>query len=135
MCMSSVLPLPVAIQKASLLRSCCVNGSTRLAAGTAFPDASSGGRDEGAPLIEGLHMLVQPTKQRLWVAEVPVEVDLGEQQGQVLEVLGIEVRPRMVAPLGDAPPVADDVLVVGQAAGPAAAPAGRKAAAGSDESG
>src|SRR5581483_6791270 len=47
-------------------------------------------------------------------AEIPVQINLGEEQRQVLEVLRVKERPPVVPPFRDLPPVAHDVLVVGQ---------------------
>ncbi len=54
-------------------------------------------------------MGVEFGKERFHISEVPVQVDLGEQQGQVLEVLPAD----RFAPVGiDGLGMADDVLVV-----------------------
>ena len=63
--------------------------------------------------VPGCHLLVQPCQQGLRIPEVPVEIDLGEQQGQVLEVLphhGLVAARK--APLVEPLRVPDDVLVV-----------------------
>ncbi|MFH1886508.1 MAG: hypothetical protein ABIM40_07405 [Pseudomonadota bacterium] len=53
-------------------------------------------------------------KQLFRVAEVPVQIDFREQEGQVLEILGIEGVPEMVAFFRDSLPMADDVVVIAQ---------------------
>ena len=41
----------------------------------------------GLVRIVGVHLLIQLHKQRIGVAKVAVQIDLGEEQGQVLEIL------------------------------------------------
>jgi len=57
---------------------------------------------------------VQVGEQLFRVAEVPIEINLGEEQRQVLEVLRVEEGPGVVSPLRDPLPMVHDVLVVGQ---------------------
>ena len=67
----------------------------------------------GARLVVPFDLKVQRIAQRNRVGEVPVEVDLGEQQRQILEVLPYDRRLRLRHPLGvDRQCVADDVVVV-----------------------
>ena len=93
-CISSVLPLPVALQKASF----------------------AGHRLIGLDLVavaicrvELGNVGVQVGQQLVRVAEVAVEVDLGEEQAEILKIL----PPDRLGPAGaDGLGVADDVLVV-----------------------
>ena len=69
----------------------------------------------GLALVAGGHLLVQIPEQRLGIAEVAVEVDLAEEQGQILEVLPDDRLiaagyPPVVQPLR----VLDDVLIIFQ---------------------
>ena len=103
-CISSVLPLPVALQKASLLS--CGQASA----------SSSKRRDLvglGLVGVVGGDLRVQRREQRLGIAEVAVEVDFGEEQRQVLEVLPDDrLLAARDAPLVQPLRVLDDVLVV-----------------------
>jgi len=59
------------------------------------------------------HLFVQAIEQVLTVVEVPVQIQLGEQQRQVLEVLHLQLKAlQLVALGGDGLPVGDDVQVV-----------------------
>jgi hypothetical protein len=59
------------------------------------------------------HFLVQAIEQVLTVVEVPVQIQLGEQQREVLEVLHLQFMAlQLVALGGDGLPVGDDVQVV-----------------------
>ena len=63
----------------------------------------------------GIELLAEPIQVRAQsgpVSEVTVKVVLGKEQGEVLKVQGVQDTSRLVAPLSDAPPVADDVFVV-----------------------
>jgi hypothetical protein len=53
-------------------------------------------------------------EQPILVPKIAVQVDFGEEQRQVLEVLRIEKRSGVIPPFRDPPPVAHDVLVVGK---------------------
>ena len=76
----------------------------------------------GVEVLEGLgtgfcpvanHLGVQAVQQVLPMVEVPVQVDLGEQQREVLEVLHVQLMPlQLVALGGDALPMGDDVQVI-----------------------
>ena len=96
-CISSVLPLPVAFQKASLRRSASFIGGI-------WSVSSLVG-------VELLDKGVQVGKQFLGVTEKPVQVDLREEQRQPLEILPAD---RLIAPLVKSKRVLDDVLVVAQ---------------------
>ena len=67
----------------------------------------------GLVRVVGGHLRVQRREQRLGIAEVAVEVDLGEEQGQVLEVLPDDrLLAARDAPFVQPLRVLDDVLVV-----------------------
>ena len=67
----------------------------------------------GLVRVVGGHLRVQRREQRLGIAEVAVEVDLGEEQRQVLEVLPDDrLLAARDAPLVQPLRVPDDVLVV-----------------------
>ena len=98
------MPLPVAIQKASLLS--CGQASACLVERRDLVGLGLVG-------VVGRDLRVQRREQRLRVAEVAVEIDLGEEQRQVLEVLPDDrLLAARDAPLVQPQRVPDDVLVV-----------------------
>jgi hypothetical protein len=59
--------------------------------------------------VEGLERGVEAVEELLAAAEIPIEVDLGEEEGEVLEILELEdVAFALVAGGGDGLPVADN---------------------------
>ncbi len=75
MCISKVLPLPVAIQKATLFSSSNRYGSTWLGCYLA--------------IVELLHLPVEIDQQRFRIAKIAVEIDLSEQQRQILKIFWV----------------------------------------------
>jgi len=64
--------------------------------------------------VEPCDLPVERRQEALTVAEVAVEIDLGEEQRQVLEVLGQHALAVVAAPLRDGAPMSHDVLVIGE---------------------
>ena len=63
--------------------------------------------------VVGLHPLVQAIQQLLALVEIPVQVNLGEQQREILEILHVEHGAfHLVAALGDGIPMLHNVQVV-----------------------
>jgi hypothetical protein len=68
---------------------------------------------QAARSVEGSQRLVETGHQLFPAIEVPVQVDLGEEEGEVLEVLEPEDAVLLpVPPLGDLVPIAKDIEVV-----------------------
>ena len=63
--------------------------------------------------VVGLHSFIQAIQQLLALVEIPVQVNLGEQQREILEILHVEHGAfHLVAALGDGIPMLHDVQVV-----------------------
>ena len=104
-CISSVLPLPVAHPEGELVE-------LRPGLGR-FVEAARSGRPRACRRCRRRSAAFSAVEQRLRVAEVAVEVDLGEEQRQVLEVLPDDrLFAARDAPLVQPQRVPDDVLVV-----------------------
>lgn len=64
-------------------------------------------------VVIGLHFPIQAIQQLLSLVEIPIQINLGEQQRKILEILHVEHRAfNLVALFGDGVPMLHNIQVI-----------------------